>query len=972
MSAVKFAIILQEHRVWGTILSACLLKKNPTSEFYNILEYLGSNDEYDNFEPNISQQNAIQLIDEYSEQQLFKLYSKNKNIKEFTEKLDKERLESLIRPFIEKRMHAAFDIIAEHKIPIFLKDKKFNNLYPDDEITIETEKANPLFIFSKSDEQSTYTLSVESKGKKIRLNTRKAEVISNTPAILRIDKTIFFIDDIEGKKLKPFFTKEHILIPKQSEKKYFESFVLNAVKSYPVEANGFEIRTISPARKAILSLEENIQTNPVLLLKFRYDDCIYMANNKSNAFVSFEDENGHFVFNRIYRDLKWEHHLVHSLKDLGLLCSENANFEFQEKGDKDSRLYELINWINTNYTALLEAGFEIRQNHYQHHYYIKPYNLEINSKIEKDWFDIYATVEIGDFKIPFIRFKRYILNHIKEFELPNGELFILPEEWFANYKSLFEFGDDDDDNIKVHKQHFSLISSAMEGIDQQAIEKLEKLSQQGNIPNAGLPQGIKATLRPYQLEGYTWMRYLHEQGFGGCLADDMGLGKTLQTITLLQWMKEDYKNNCTQTDNTNPEPGLFDTQEGKLTSLIVLPASLVHNWANELAKFAPELKFYKYIGQSRRKATSYFSYYDIILSSYHTVRQDIELLSTFKFHYTILDESQVIKNSGSQLYRAINQLQASNKLALTGTPIENSLTDLWSQLNFINKGLLGSLNFFKKEFVNPIEKKNIEEKEEKLQKIITPFILRRTKEEVAKDLPPVTEQVVYCNMTEEQRKIYDEEKSSLRNSIMSNIEEQGIEKSAIMVLQGLTRLRQIANHPVLANEDYLQESGKFNEIIRNIENIASENHKVLIFSSFVKHLELFEEEFEERKIKYCKLTGSTSNREEVVKNFQNNPANKVFLISLKAGGVGLNLTAADYVFILDPWWNPAAENQAIDRAHRIGQDKNVFVYRYISNNSIEEKIVKLQERKSELASAFINSNNPFKGMDVAQIAELFD
>ena len=328
------------------------------------------------------------------------------------------------------------------------------------------------------------------------------------------------------------------------------------------------------------------------------------------------------------------------------------------------------------------------------------------------------------------------------------------------------------------------------------------------------------------------MLFLKEQGLGACLADDMGLGKTLQTICLLMSIKENYHED-TPINNEITEPSLFEQEQKNSCSIIVLPASLIHNWNNEINKFAPELSVYKYIGQQRNKTISYFSNYDIILSSYHTVRQDIKVLKKYNFNYAILDESQLIKNSSSKVYKAVNELNAINRLVLTGTPIENSLTDLWSQLNYVNKGLLGSLNYFKKEFANPIMKKNDEEKELKLQKIIHPFILRRKKEDVAKELPPVSEQILYCNMTDEQRKIYEEEKSSIRNTLLSQINENGVQKSAIMILQALTKLRQIANHPVLVESDYANESGKFNEIFRNIQNITSEGHKVLVFSSFV-------------------------------------------------------------------------------------------------------------------------------------------
>ena len=322
------------------------------------------------------------------------------------------------------------------------------------------------------------------------------------------------------------------------------------------------------------------------------------------------------------------------------------------------------------------------------------------------------------------------------------------------------------------------------------------------------------------------------------------------------------------------------------------------------------------------------------------------------------------------LYKTMIRLKSEFKLVLTGTPVENSLTDLWTQLNFVNPGLLGDLSFFRREFAKPIEQLGDDEKEGKLRKIIKPFILRRTKGMVAPDLPPLSEQTVFCDMTEEQNKLYEEEKSVVRNSILKNIESNGLEKSAIVVLQGLMKLRQIANHPLMTYDDYSAGSGKFETVLQDMESVISEGHKILVFSSFVKHLELFGAEFRKKRIQYTLLTGASTNRESIVNKFQNDTENKIFLISLKAGGVGLNLTAADYVFILDPWWNPASEVQAMSRAHRIGQDKSVFVYRYITSNSIEEKIIRLQEKKSRLADTFISSNNPLKDLDIHQILDI--
>ncbi|MFC1734027.1 DEAD/DEAH box helicase, partial [candidate division KSB1 bacterium] len=338
--------------------------------------------------------------------------------------------------------------------------------------------------------------------------------------------------------------------------------------------------------------------------------------------------------------------------------------------------------------------------------------------------------------------------------------------------------------------------------------------------------------------------------------------------------------------------------------------------------------------------------------------------------YMILDESQLIKNPGSKAYQAINQLQAKHKVVLTGTPIENSLSDLWAQMNFINKGLLGNYHFFKEYFLAPIEKHNDEARKEKLKNLIKPFIMRRTKQEVAKELPPLTEEIYYCDMTDEQKEIYQSEKNKIRNHVLENVQKEGIEKSAIVVLQALTKLRQLANHPLLIDQQYKYSSGKFEEVCRNIETLLDENHKVLIYSSFVKHLEIFSAYFNKKQWEYTLLTGSSIKRKEIIEKFKHSENIRLFLISLKAGGVGLNLTEADYVFILEPWWNPAVEMQAISRAHRIKQDKNVFVYRFITKDSIEDKIVNLQEKKSTLSNMFINSNNPLKGLTKKHIEDL--
>jgi len=333
----------------------------------------------------------------------------------------------------------------------------------------------------------------------------------------------------------------------------------------------------------------------------------------------------------------------------------------------------------------------------------------------------------------------------------------------------------------------------------------------------------------------------------------------------------------------------------------------------------------------------------------------VEILKSYYYNYVILDESQAIKNPVSHISKAVKELKSRNKLILTGTPLENSTMDLWSQMTFINPGLLGGQSFFTNEFLKPIEKQHSEEKVRKLFTIIKPFILRRSKSEVLADLPDKVENVHYCTMTAMQEENYEQVKSFYRNQILKQIDDSGINKSHIMLLKGLTQLRQLANHPKLVDMEYDGDSGKMDDIVQMITNALAENHKILIFSQFVKHLALFKKYFENRNIDFAYLDGSTRDRKYQVERFQNEEDLKIFLISLKAGGLGLNLTKADYVFILDPWWNPATEAQAIDRAHRIGQKNTVISYKFITKNTVEEKIMALQQKKLKLAGDLIQT-----------------
>ncbi|MDF1573718.1 MAG: DEAD/DEAH box helicase [Bacteroidales bacterium] len=979
MREIRFALGYMPHRLWGRILLAQVLEKEPGREFHIPGEYIQNDPStmaYQRLSP--MQREVLQLVDEYSDRNLHRVFSRQKTVKQFQDQVDRELIRTHIRPYIEKKLFAILQIARDNRIPVFVKEKSTRNVFPEDFLKLERMPAVPVFSFSYRN-QLSYALSLIHGEHQLILKDVPLELVTNDPCTIILGDTLYFVNDIDSKKLKPFMTKERVLVPLQSEGKYFGSFVRNTLRDYHTLNEGFEVRTISPFPRAVLCLEVGISKRPVWILSLYYQKYRITRESPLRRFVNYLGEASGHAFEKFERDFEWELEMVDLLNEVGLRSSDECNFYLNHKFNKDhvSDIYSAINFINENGSALAASGIEIKQR-LDREYYLGKIELNIDSREKNDWFDIYGQIRLGDLEIPFIQLKNHILEGNREFLLPGNSIFVLPEEWFARYLSMFEFGKSAGDGIRIHKQHFSMVDNSVRGFHAETLAKLEALKSLESLPETAVPAGLDATLRDYQLEGFRWLCHLQQNDFGGCLADDMGLGKTLQAIAILLRSRE-LGSESGETDkdtasiSARGQLSLFSQPAKKLTSLIVVPASLIHNWARECRRFAPGLKILSHAGAQRNRELSNFSYYDLVLSTYHTVRQDSANLSTFRFHYIILDESQMIKNPSSKLYHAMASLQSDYKLVLTGTPIENSLTDLWSQINFVNPGLLGTLSFFKRTFVQPIEKKGDESREEKLKELIHPFILRRTKDEVARELPPLYEQIRYVNMTESQHRLYEEEKSQVRNAILENFEELGVEKSSMIVLQALTRLRQIANHPDLVEEFTGEESGKFTEVYRNIESVISEGHKVLVFSSFVKHLDLFRTRFEEDGIGYAYLTGSRNQRqrETAVKDFQANSDCSVFLISLRAGGVGLNLTAADYVFILDPWWNPAAEMQALSRAHRIGRESRVFVYRFISNDSIEEKIQRLQERKRELAETFVTSNNPLKSLSEKELIELF-
>ena len=576
-----------------------------------------------------------------------------------------------------------------------------------------------------------------------------------------------------------------------------------------------------------------------------------------------------------------------------------------------------------------------------------------------DWFDAKIEIEFGTERVGIADIKKALASKQSFVQLGDGTLGILPDEWLKRYALLFKVGEGRTDKLRLSKYHMSVIDELYENRDETELsfaldEKYERLKEFKNIPEVEAPAEVAGILRPYQLSGFQWLSYLNDVGWGGILADDMGLGKTVQALTMLDYYK---------------------TTNGSLKAIVVCPTTLIYNWQNEVKKFTPSLTYHIHHGSTRSRNTEELGKHNIIITTYGTLRSDIQLLLKSFFDYVILDESQAIKNPSSKVTKAASLLNAKNRVCMSGTPLQNNTFDIFAQMNFLNPGLLGSMEFFRNEFATPIDKFGEVEQKDHLRKLLFPFILRRTKEQVAKDLPEKTETILFCEMEKEQRKIYDAYRNSYRDKILGTIDSQGIDKSQLNILQGLMKLRQICDSPAILNEEekYPNHSIKLDELSREIEeNIG--DHKALVFSQFLGMLALIKAKLKEKNIPFEYFDGSTSapDREKAIQNFQNNDECRVFLISLKAGGVGLNLTAADYVYIVDPWWNPAVEQQAIDRTHRIGQTKNIFAYRMICIDTIEDKILQLQERKKILARELITDDNGFvKTLSKADVEYLF-
>lgn len=754
---------------------------------------------------------------------------------------------------------------------------------------------------------------------------------------------LYLLPNTEALVLIDFFKAKPQRFPISLKKEIIKKYLLPWREKFEVIiSDKLNIAESNPDMHAHVRLSELNESNLMIRAEFEYGNEVVEYDQETKLLL--EEGNRILIVDRKKTEEKELHEYLRTLHPA--FANQRMNSYYYLHFDDVMKKGWFIEMMHN----VQDKGYAIHGlsdlKKFRYNANIPRFSISVKTKI--DWFDLKVTVQWGDQVVPLKEIRRAILNWQDTIMLEDGTLGHIPEEWVKQYSLLLRTAKEVKGVLQVSKLHYTLLEDIIDKLDDKGRQEVEvrkkKLLEYDSVEKVPLSREIQASLRPYQLSGFHWLQALDELGWGGCLADDMGLGKTLQTISFLQFLKEKY-------------PGS--------TQLVVCPTSLIFNWESELKKFCPSIKYHVNYGVQREFNESHFEEYDVVLTSYGLVRNDIDSLSGFLWQYIILDESQAIKNPDARITKAIQKMRSVNRIILSGTPVQNNTFDLFSQFNFLNPGLLGNREFFNREFAGPIDKDGNREKAQQLRKLVHPFTLRRTKEQVAKDLPEKTVTVLWCSMEAGQRKLYNEIRDGYRNKLLKKIDDEGIGRAGMDVLEALLRLRQICDHPALVLKDQQDDhekygSVKIEEILREVTENAG-GHKLLIFSQFTEMLKLIQVQFEENGISHCYLDGSTplKKRQEEVERFQTDETVQAFLISLKAGGVGLNLTVADYVYIVDPWWNPAAEQQAIDRAHRIGQKRNVFAYKMICKDSVEEKILQLQERKKKLADDLIQEDAGF-------------
>ena len=796
-----------------------------------------------------------------------------------------------------------------------------------------------------------------------RIDNSKIVYISNAGVVLAESK----LYRINNPELIPIWERIYHtekLIVKKKERDAFIEHVFSLSGAINIHTpSSWDIKHVKNVKpKGILKLSHDAQDPSYLTCSPAFEYGNHEVPFQHESLIIHEPEKSRLI----HRNSRLEKELLNELNSLPIFKryhnQDNVLGHLAEK-----HLLETLDALaEQNWTVLLEE---------------KPFHkttsFDVAIESDQDWFDLKGVVNFHGQTIALPELLQAARSKQKFVKLADGSHGRIPIDELEKYMRLSEFGRVEGDSIRFQPSQAMLLDAMLGAKNDVKFDaKFKQIRKQiqsfKGIKPKTPPKTFKGELREYQSAGLGWLHFLQKFGFGGCLADDMGLGKTIQVLSLLdtrrtrtpdQIQPKTKRNSKSKATKNSPKKQQADApiiavnakSQPRKPSIVVVPKSLIFNWIDEAAKFTPNLKILNYTGTDRQSRAGQGGF-DILLTTYGTLRKDIEDLSQIDFDYAILDESQAIKNSKALSSKACRILKADHRLAMTGTPIENHLGELWSLFEFLNPGMLGSSRKFSSLTRN--SKKNETSREKTLKALsnsLKPFLLRRTKDQVLKDLPEKTEQTLYCDMLPAQKKKYKELKEYYRVKLKKRIETQGLAKSKIQVLEALLRLRQAACDPRLI--DTKQKCGAKLELLeQQLSEVTAEGHKVLVFSQFTKMLSLVKKQLTKAKIPYEYLDGKTANRKQAVKRFQESDDVSIFLISLKAGGHGLNLTSADYVYLLDPWWNPAVEAQAIDRAHRMGQQNPVIAYRMICRDTVEEKIVDLQQSKRDLADSIIRAD----------------
>ncbi|MBE0392813.1 DEAD/DEAH box helicase [Flavobacterium sp. PL002] len=893
-------------------------------------------------------QKALSICEKLTSEAVAKKFNTGKTKKSIEDLRKDTKLATGIQLYQEIQLAEFLKLINTHSFPICFslnKDKDFQK----NAISTQNKALEAKIHFLKTEEGITYTLQLVEEEQVFYPSEKKIDIILNDPAWLVVDDKLVTINAIDAKKIKPFLSKKTIDIPARTVTEYFQKFIKDIVKKVDVTADGFEIIQRNAIHSCQLeTVHDFFKKCYYLNLKFDYNGYLFDGSKTKHSHSEIDlDDPEQIKVIQYKRNAESEGSFEQKLLHLGFNKTDNGFFTLSLQTENNTS-HDAIQWVIENKEQLLSMGFaldtfsldgkKIQTN--------KP-EIAFSNAMQNDWFDIKITIRCGAFSFNFSEIIPNLKQQNQVYILPDGSCFLIPKEWMVQYAPLAKLAKVTDNTLQLPKSNYAILNTIPElQLDTKPVPTKEFV----------ISRLVKATLRPYQTEGVKWLLEHYQNGMGACLADDMGLGKTLQTLTTLVAVQEQLENQQREAEQLDLFGNVIPQAKEYLKVLVVLPSSLVFNWYNEARKFTPHLRRIQYVGNDRKLIAKKLARYDLVFTSYAIASRDVAILEKYQFRFLILDESQYIKNKNSKIFKAINQIKADNRISLSGTPIENSLDDLWSQMEFINPDILGSHAFFVKNYKIPIEKNQDETVLAELKTLISPFILRRTKEQVLDDLPELTEQIYYCDMEKEQEKLYEEEKSKARNALLRT---DGTKADKINIINTLMRLRQLSNHPKMIDAKSDLDSGKFNAVTDYLTTLIQSKQKTIVFSSFVSNLGFYKEWCIENKIKFCELTGATDqkDREIAVNRFQEQEDILVFFISLKAGGVGLNITKASYVLFLDPWWNPFAEKQGIGRAHRIGQLNKVNVIRFISKNTVEEKIIRLQETKKLLSDSLLDDNS---------------